>query len=50
MPASERFVEGYNAAMKRSLEQEVPDFTNPYRDDTDEYRGFEEAVYDLTQK
>lgn len=50
VPKSDGFVKGYETALAEFETQEEPRFINPFASDTDEYRGYEEAAYDLTQK
>lgn len=47
---SEGYIKGFRAAEKEFLQKEDPDFTNPYKEGTDEYAGWEDAKYIFTQK
>lgn len=59
-PKCVAFVEGYTEAERHFYEMEVgntgedsvsgKDFINPFREGTEQHRGFEEGVYDFTQK
>lgn len=54
-PDSNEFVIGYSTCMTVFESGVIPDenperFANPFREGTDQHRGFEEAYYDLTQK
>jgi hypothetical protein len=52
-PEPAGFVVGYAEAERQFYEQDDqgnPPFANPFREGTDQHRGFEEAVYDFTQK
>lgn len=52
-PESSGFVVGYSTCHQLfdAHPAELPfNPTNPFREGTDQWRGFEEAVYDFTQK
>lgn len=44
------FVTGYYLALAEFETEATPKFQNPYSIGSEEERGYEEAVYDLTQK
>lgn len=57
MPKSEAWCEGFAEAERQFYEAErkgqadwYTSYTNPYREDTDEWFGFEEGFYTFTQK
>lgn len=47
---SDQFIRGYETAMAEFETQRNPRYINPYPEGSDGHRGYEEAVYDLTQK
>jgi len=46
----QEFIDGFEEAERRFYESDNPDFDNPFKVDTEQHRGFEEAVYIFTQK
>ena len=44
------FVRGYSTALHEFETREHPEYRNPFREGSDEHRGYEEGVYDFTQK
>lgn len=54
-PKPDGFVKGYEEAERRFITEWAgayrPEmFDNPFPEGSDEYRGFEDGVYDFTQK
>lgn len=49
-PKSRGFIAGWRAAEKEFLDAEHPEFINPYVVGSDEWDGYEDAVYAIAQK